>query len=120
MTDPAVDPALRRLSIFTAPLVAAAEASARVARQYTKESRRKRRGATPRPGSDTPLWNELAQAVARHLTKRGDKVKLARVLGVSRQRLHLLVVARSAYPDAERALLLLAWLQARERGRDLA
>jgi hypothetical protein len=74
------------------------------------------RGCIPPCGSCTPLWNELAEAVARRLRHRRDKARLARYLGVSRQRLHLLLVARTAYPDAERTLRLLVWLQARRRG----
>jgi hypothetical protein len=49
--------------------------------------------------------------VAARLRRRGAKARLARLLGISRQRLHLLVVAKKAYPDAERALLLQLWLQ---------
>ena len=72
-----------------------------------------------RPGVDTPLWNALAAAVERQLRRRGAKSRLARFLGISRQRVHLLLVAKSAYPDAERALLLQLWLQARRGQRDL-
>ncbi len=73
-----------------------------------------------RTGAATPLWNELATAVEQTLRKRGEKAKLARILGVSRQRLHLFVVAKTAFPDAERTLLLLQWLRARQQGLDLA
>ena len=68
---------------------------------------------------DTPLWNTLARAVESQLKRRGAKSRLARLLGLSRQRLHLLIVAKTAYPDAERALLLQLWLQARLLNRDL-
>lgn len=74
---------------------------------------------TLKPGSETPLWNELRRRIASQLSKRGEKILLARFLGVSRQRLHLLIKAQSACPDAERTLLLLAWVVAREQGRDL-
>ena len=69
------------------------------------------------PGPDTPLWNELRRRVAGQLGKRGQKALLARYLGISRQRLHLLIKERAAMPDAERTLLLLAWVVAREKGR---
>jgi hypothetical protein len=65
-----------------------------------------------RAGADTPLWNALAWSVAARLRRRGAKARLARLLGISRQRLHLLVVARTACPDAERTLWLLLWLHA--------
>ena len=74
---------------------------------------------TLKPGSETPLWNELRRRVASQLNKHGEKVILARFLGVSRQRLHLMIKSHSACPDAERTLLLLAWVVAREQGRDL-
>ena len=79
-----------------------------------------RRGQTPRPGVDTPLWNDLAHAVEAQLRRRGGKARLARLLGISRQRLNKMIVAKTAYADAERALLLQMWLQARLLGRDLA
>ncbi len=108
------------IDLPTDALVALARESIRAARRLAKAPRRQRRGQTLRPGPDTPLWNELARAVECHLKRRGEKVRLARILGITRQRLHLLIVAKTAYPDAERALLLLVWLQARRRGRDLA
>ena len=88
--------------------------------QVSKPERRVRRGWTLKPGADTPVWNELVRQVAPYLRKRGTKVKLARLLGMPRQRLHQLLVARTACADAERTLLLLAWLQARRAGRDWA
>jgi hypothetical protein len=80
---------------------------------------RVRRWQRLRAGVDTPLWNALAAAVETQLRQRGAKARLARFLGVSRQRLHLLIVAKRAYPDAERALLLQLWLQGRRGQRDL-
>jgi hypothetical protein len=75
---------------------------------------------TLQPGTDTPLWNELRRRVASQLGKRGEKVLLARFLGISRQRLHLMIKTGAACPDAERTLLLLAWVIAREQARDLS
>jgi hypothetical protein len=111
---------LNRIAPLTDGLIAAAEATARVARRKYHDARRRHGYGALRPGPATPLWNELAQACAHHLTRYGDKAKLARVLGVSRQRLHVLVVSRTACADAERTLQLLAWLQARRHGSDLA
>ena len=97
--DPAFSPLsarLQRLAPLTDGLMVAAGATARVARQKYRAARRKRGYAALRPGPDTPLWNELALACERALTRYGEKAKLARLLGVSRQRLHMLLVARTA------------------------
>lgn len=101
-------------------LVELARASARRAQGPLKRRLQVRRWQALRPGMDTPLWNALARAVQAQLTRRGEKSRLARMLGISRQRLHMLIVVKTAYPDAERALLLLVWLQARLLSRDLA
>jgi hypothetical protein len=98
----------------------AARAAARAAKGKFAAARRTKRGAVLRPGPDTPLWNELAGAVQSALRRRGEKAKLARILGLPRQRLHVVLVARTACLDAERTLQLLVWLQARRQGRDLA
>lgn len=91
----------------------------KAARKNYKVRTRVKRGATLRPGPSTPLWNELAKRAAQELTRYGDKAKLARTLGLPRQRVHQLLIEESATPDAERTLLLLVWLQARLAGRDL-
>lgn len=88
--------------------------------QAYRERTRQRRGGTLRPGWGTPLWNELARHAAVELRRYGDKAKLARYLGLPRQRVHELFVGRTAGPDAERTLLLLVWLKARLEGRDLS
>lgn len=110
---------LKSLAPVADGLFAAAHAGAALARKKL-QGQNSRRGASLRAGAATPLWNELATAVEQTLRKRGEKAKLARILGVSRQRLHLLVVAKTAFPDAERTLLLLQWLRARQQGLDLA
>jgi hypothetical protein len=69
------------------------------------------------PGPDTPLWNELVRQIRPHLRRRGRKNHLARLLGVPRQRLYVCLKAKRACFDAERTLLLLAWLHARQHGR---
>jgi hypothetical protein len=95
----------------------AAESARRTAGRLKR--RPPKRGLALLPGPDTPLWNELVRQVAPLLRKRGSKVHLARILGISRQRLHVCLKARTAGLDAERTLLLLAWLAARRQGRDL-
>lgn len=101
-------------------LVAAARATAAATRKIQRERRRTRKGTSLHPGPDTPLWNELAAAVEKALRRRGEKAKLARLIGVHRQRLHVLLVSKRAIPDAERTLQLLAWLQSRRSGGDPA
>lgn len=100
-------------------LMEAAFKSAQLAAKNYQRSRRPRQGETLKPGVDTPLWNELATAVEGRLTRYGEKARLARVLGLPRQRVYEMLRARRHLPDAERTLLLLAWLHARNSGRDL-
>lgn len=100
----------------------AAVKSAVLTAQSARSLRRRPRGSqkTLKPGLESPLWNELADAVQNRLTRYGEKARLARVLGLPRQRVHELIRTRRHMPDAERTLLLLTWLSARERGGDLA
>lgn len=71
------------------------------------------RNCTLRPGGETPLWNQLIKTVRPMLRTRGAKALLARELGLPRQRVHEFLMSRSAQPDAERALYLLAWVARR-------
>lgn len=96
---------------------AAAESARRTAGKLKR--RPPKRGLTLQPGADTPLWNELVKQVTPLLRKRGSKVHLARILGVPKQRLHVCLKARTGCLDAERTLLLTAWLCARRQGREL-
>jgi hypothetical protein len=101
-------------------LMDAATSSVRTAVEQHRRKGRPRRGETLKPGADTPLWNELVAAVRAQLTGRyGEKVKLGRVLGLPRQRVNDFLHNRAYLPDAERALLLLVWLQLRRQGQDL-
>lgn len=84
-----------------------------------RRRRTPKRGLTLQPGPDTPLWNELVRQVRPHLGKRGSKAQLARILRVSRQRVYVCLKAEQGFLDAERTLLLLAWLCARNQGREL-
>ena len=78
-----------------------------------------RRGATLRPGSQTPLWNVLVGQVNAAFTGRyGEKAALGRFLGLPRQRINDLLHRRHHMPDAERTLRLLWWLQIRRQGGD--
>ena len=112
-------PKLRLLDLALASLI---DATREVGIQAVKlaHDRHRKSFRTLQPGPDTPLWNELRRRVAGQLGKRGEQSLLARFLGIPRQRLHLMIKARAASPDAERTLLLLAWVAAREQGRDLS
>jgi hypothetical protein len=97
------------------------EAAAQSARRTAGRvhHRPRKRGFTLQPGPDTPLWNELVRQVAPRLRRRGSKVHLARILGVSKHRIQVCLKARTGALDAERTLLLLAWLAAQRQGREL-
>lgn len=102
-------------------LVEAVEKSVRAGAQVAKDSARpSSRGQTLRPGTDTPLWNALAAAVRTEMKAYGDQARLGRLLGLSRQRVHEFLHGTGGMPDAERTLLLLAWLHARATGTNPA
>src|SRR3954470_23840184 len=82
--------------------------------QRRKDARRPRKGATLRPGDETPLWSAVVEKMRPHLRVRGAKANLARVLEVPRQRVHDYFVAGTQMPDAERMIHVLLWLAARE------
>ena len=100
-------------------LMEAAAKSVQTAVQKARRARRPRRGDTLKPGVQTPLWNELSAAVRTELRLYGERARLARVLGVPRQRVTEFLRNERYLPDAERALLLLVWLQLRRESRDL-
>ncbi len=110
----AVLPAELAIMLFEAALSAASRAA-----DARRRRRTPKRGLTLQPGPDTPLWNELVRQLRPHLRKRGSKVQLGRILGVPRQRVNFCLKAGQGCLDAERTLLLLAWLCARNKGRDL-
>lgn len=89
------------------------------ARQRTKP-RRWQSYHTVRPGTATPLWNILATQIRAEVGSYGAKVRLARYLGVPRQRLHNFLTDTSRMPDAELTLRMLHWLAEKRGGRDLS
>lgn len=98
------------------------DAAVRIASDAIKRKLRppQRRGQTLRPGLDTPLWNALAAAILAKFRRRGERARLARVLRLPRQRVTEMLRNRRHLPDAERTLMLLLWLHARNTGGDLA
>ena len=97
-----------------------AELAENAARRVQQKVGRRRTltGLARRPGEDSPMWNELATRLHAHTRAYGSQARLARYLGVPRQRLHNYLVARSRLPDAELTLRLLHWLAEVESGRD--
>ncbi len=92
------------------------------ARRIRLALRPKRRGSykTRRPGYDTPLWNVCATLLRAELRIWGSKVRLARYLGIPRQRLQDFLKGRSRQPDAELLLRMLYWMSEKRAGRDLS
>lgn len=114
-------PGVRRFSEVE-PIINLLEQAVRAAQIAAVTQRRAaRRRANPHrfnalmPGPDTPLWNALVQECSAHLGKFGSKAGLARALGLPRQRVHQLIVAKTACADAERTLQLIGWLLAQRR-----
>ncbi|GEM_PF-979257 len=86
--------------------------------QKNLRPRRKASYLTRRPGADTPMWNVCALALRAELKPYGAKIRLARYLGVSKQRLSDFLAGRSRMPDAELVLQMLYWLSEKKAGRD--
>ena len=116
---PRFPPQLELPAVLAIALMEAAAKTVRSALQPARPPRRPKQGETLKPGADTPMWNELVAAMRREPLKYGDKARLGRVLGLPRQRVNDFLHSRCYLPDAERTLLLLAWLQLRRTGRDL-
>ncbi len=114
--DPYDHPRLKFLDPLALGLEALANAGVRAAKKF--KNRHRRSGQAIAPGPTTPLWNELATECATYLVRHGDKARLARILGLSRQRLHQLLVERTACPDAERTLQLMVWVARQRQGLD--
>jgi hypothetical protein len=100
--------------VLLGELGALAVEQAQRAAQRRKDARRPRKGATLRPGDETPLWSAVVAKIRPHLRVRGAKANLARVLEVPRQRVHDYFVSGTKMPDAERMIHILLWLAARE------
>lgn len=87
-----------------------------------KKLRPRRKGSykTVRPGPFTPMWNQLRIALRSELKPYGTKVRLARYLGIPKQRLSDFLAGHRRMPDAELTLQLLYWLAAKRNGKDLS
>ncbi|MFI5356808.1 MAG: hypothetical protein ACHQ4G_05690 [Opitutales bacterium] len=77
-------------------------------------------GLIRRPGAATPMWNVCLALLRRATKPYGTKARLARYLGVPRQRLNDFLTGRCRLPDAELTLRLLHWLAEHHAGRNPA
>jgi plasmid maintenance system antidote protein VapI len=66
------------------------------------------------------MWNACVALLRPELKAYGAKARLARYLGVPRQRLNDFLTGRNRLPDAELTLRLLHWLAETRAGRDPA
>ena len=99
-----------------------AEAAGASVKQMSKALKPRRHGAfkTRRPGEDTPLWNTCTALIREELKHYGSKTRLARYLGIPKQRLNNFLKDSSRMPDAETALQMLNWLAHKKAGEDLS
>ena len=111
-----MDPRLRAWLELSEFLAIAAATGARRAQAAMR--RRGPGGRVRQPGSDSPMWNVCAAELRAALQPRGAKTRLARYLGVPKQRLHDFLKGRSRLPDAELTLRMLHWLAGQRAGRD--
>jgi hypothetical protein len=114
-------PQLRRTLEMTDSLVSGFAHIADVGYERARRRLRQRRaiGQMRHPGHDTPYWNVFAAQLRQALRPHGAKAKMARYLGLPRQRITDFVSARRRLPDAEITLRLLHWLAVMEKNRDL-
>lgn len=125
LSVPPLHPAARPVVELISILGAAAEIAARKAARSTFRAIDRREGhhriaateSNPTGESPTPMWNALADQLYLALQKRGAKARLARHLGVPRQRVSDFVKNRRL-PDAEMTLRMLHWLAEFHSGRD--
>jgi len=99
-----------------------ADAAEAGAKHMKKQIKGRRRGSylTRRPGEDTPMWNACAALLREQLKPHGSKVRLARFLGIPKQRLSDYLKNGSRMPEAETLLQILNWLAQKQAGRDIS
>lgn len=93
------------------------EAGLRALRKNLR-ARRKASYSTLRPGPETFMWNQLALHLRDEMRPPGTKVRVARYLGIPKQRISDFLAGRRRMPDAETTLRLLHWLAEKRAGRD--
>ncbi len=106
------------LDLSTAFALAAEAGAHRV--QMALHHRRQRGYRVRRAGHESPMWTVCAKLLRAELHRYGAKARLARYLGLPRQRLRDYLSGRLRLPDAEITLRLLHWLAEYRAGRDLS
>jgi len=114
-----IHPRLKTWIELSEILFAAGEAGLQ---DLSKQLRPRRKGSfkTLRPGPHTPMWNQLRIALRPELKIYGSKVRLARYLGIPKQRLSDFLASHRRMPDAELTLQMLYWLTVKRTGKDLS
>jgi hypothetical protein len=82
--------------------------------------RRRSSYKTRRPGEETLMWNACAAMLREELKPYGSKVRLARYLGIPKQRLNDYLKGQSRMPDAEAVLQMFNWMAQKRAGCDLS
>ena len=114
-----IHPVLKLWLNIGGALAEAAEAGAHLAEKAMRP-RRRASYVTRRPGPETPLWNACAALLRDELRPLGAKIRLARYLGIPKQRLNDYLTGHTRQPEAEIALQMLNWLAHKQAGRDLS
>jgi hypothetical protein len=95
------------------------EAGVRELEKAAKAARPRRKGyLTLRPGRNTPMWNLCCTMLKSELRPYGSKVRLARYLGIPKQRISDFLAGRRRMPDAEMTLRMIHWIAAKRGGMD--
>ena len=99
-----------------------ADAAETGAKALGKQMKPRRHGSykTRRPGTETMMWNACAALLREELKPHGTKVRLARYLGVPKQRITDYLKGSRRMPDAETTLQMLNWLAQKRAGRDVS
>jgi hypothetical protein len=113
-------PRLKMALDVSGALYDAAEFGAKYAKKSLKHHFDPRFHHHRRPGPHSPLWNALAAAVRAELRPWGAKARLARFLGIPKQRLTDFLVNPTRIADGEVTLQLANWLAHKRAGRDLS
>lgn len=112
-------PAPVSLSLMVSLIDGMAHAAVVGVRELKKRGRRRPAHLPCRqPGQATPMWNALVANLRLELEPYGTQARLARYLGLPRQRIHDFLRGNRRLPDAETTLRLIHWVCERRAGRD--